>query len=67
MRKNPSQSWVEIKNKVHLFVAGERSHPQINEIYEKIESFEAEFKNHGYLYQAMGKELETHTIITVKS
>ncbi|XP_022738616.1 pentatricopeptide repeat-containing protein At5g52850, chloroplastic [Durio zibethinus] len=53
LRKNPSHSWVGIRNKVHLFVAGERSHPQINEIYEKIESFEAEFKNHGYLYQGM--------------
>ncbi|XVF09958.1 hypothetical protein REPUB_Repub07fG0142300 [Reevesia pubescens] len=54
MRRNPSQSWLEIRNKVHLFVAGERSHPQIDEIYEKIESFEAEFKKHGYLYQGMG-------------
>ncbi|KAE8662154.1 hypothetical protein F3Y22_tig00113719pilonHSYRG00114 [Hibiscus syriacus] len=53
LRKNPSQSWVEIQNKVHLFVSGERSHPQTNEIYEKIESFEAEFKNHGYLRRGM--------------
>ncbi|XWS48491.1 hypothetical protein CRYUN_Cryun13aG0082000 [Craigia yunnanensis] len=35
LMKNPSQSWVEIRNKVHLFVAGERSHPQINEIMRK--------------------------------
>ncbi|XP_021291797.1 pentatricopeptide repeat-containing protein At5g52850, chloroplastic [Herrania umbratica] len=54
LRKNPSQSWVQIRSKVHLFVAGERSHPQINEIYEKIESIDAEIKNHRYLYQGMG-------------
>ncbi|KAK8569563.1 hypothetical protein V6N13_046613 [Hibiscus sabdariffa] len=48
LRKNPSQSWVEIQNNVHPFVAGERSHPQTNEIYEKIESFETELKKHGY-------------------
>ncbi|EOY23352.1 Pentatricopeptide repeat-containing protein, putative [Theobroma cacao] len=54
LRKNPSQSWVQIRNKVHLFVAGERSHPQINEIYEKIESIDAEIKSHRYLYQGMG-------------
>ncbi|KAE8733897.1 Phosphatase-related [Hibiscus syriacus] len=53
LRKNPSQSWVEIRNKLHLFVAGERSHPQTNEIYEKIKSFEAEFINHGYLRHGM--------------
>ncbi|OMO66902.1 hypothetical protein COLO4_30288 [Corchorus olitorius] len=53
LRKSPSQSWVEIRNKVHLFVAGERSHPQINEIYKKLESLEAEFKNHRH-HQGMG-------------
>lgn len=53
LRKNPSHSWVEIRDKVHVFVAGERSHPRTNEIYEQIESFEAEFKKHRYLYQGM--------------
>ncbi|MBA0718924.1 hypothetical protein Golax_006641 [Gossypium laxum] len=54
LRKNPSHSWVEIRDKVHVFVAGERSHPRTNEIYEQIESFEAEFKKHGYLFQGIG-------------
>ncbi|XVF53513.1 hypothetical protein PTKIN_Ptkin05aG0105200 [Pterospermum kingtungense] len=53
-KKNASQSWVEIRNKVHVFVAGERSHPQINEIYEKIEWLEGEFKNKRYQYEGMG-------------
>ncbi|KAH1075402.1 hypothetical protein J1N35_027730 [Gossypium stocksii] len=54
LKKNPSHSWVEIRDKVHVFVAGERSHPRTNEIYEQIESFEAEFKKHGYLFQGIG-------------
>ncbi|XP_040963988.1 pentatricopeptide repeat-containing protein At5g52850, chloroplastic-like [Gossypium hirsutum] len=38
----------------HSVKSGERSHPRTNEIYEQIESFEAEFKKHGYLFQGIG-------------
>lgn len=29
LKKEPGHSWIEIKNKVHLFVAGDRSHLQV--------------------------------------
>ncbi|GMH19637.1 hypothetical protein Nepgr_021478 [Nepenthes gracilis] len=51
LRQTPGQSWMEIRNKVHLFNAGDRSHPQITEIHERITSLIIEFKKRGYLYQ----------------
>ncbi|XP_015878312.3 pentatricopeptide repeat-containing protein At5g52850, chloroplastic [Ziziphus jujuba] len=47
LRTNPSQSWMELRNKVHTFIAGDRSHPQINEIQDKIESLITKFKHRG--------------------
>ncbi|KAG0495885.1 hypothetical protein HPP92_000576 [Vanilla planifolia] len=35
VRKNPGCCWIEIKSKVHIFVAGDKSHSQ----WKKIESF----------------------------
>ncbi|XP_010260690.1 PREDICTED: pentatricopeptide repeat-containing protein At5g52850, chloroplastic [Nelumbo nucifera] len=51
LRKNPGQSWIEIRNKVHVFKAGDRSHPQINEIHEKLESLGARLDSLGYSYE----------------
>ncbi|CAK9176925.1 unnamed protein product [Ilex paraguariensis] len=48
LRKNPGQSWMEIRDKVHLFTAGDRTHPQINEIHQRIELIITEFKDRGY-------------------
>ncbi|PON96958.1 DYW domain containing protein [Trema orientale] len=48
VRKNPSQSWIEIRNKVHIFNAGDRSHPLTNEIHDKIVSLTNELKRRGY-------------------
>lgn len=50
LRMNPEQSWIELRNKVHIFIARDRSHPQINEVHEKIESIITEFQRRGYLY-----------------
>ncbi|XP_057851870.2 pentatricopeptide repeat-containing protein At3g24000, mitochondrial [Cryptomeria japonica] len=46
--KEPAHSWVVIKNKVHAFVAGDRSHPQAEEIYKTLEKLVAEMKEAGY-------------------
>ena len=51
LTKNPCQSWMEIRNQIHHFTAEDRSHPQINQIHEKIESLMTEFKYRGYLYR----------------
>ena len=51
VRKNPGQSWMETRNMVHLFTAGDTSHPQIGKIHEKIESLITQFRDQGILYQ----------------
>ncbi|KAF5192601.1 Pentatricopeptide repeat-containing protein [Thalictrum thalictroides] len=48
LKKNPGQSWMEMRNKVHLFTAGDRSHPQINKMLEKIESLKLGLRSLGY-------------------
>ncbi|OVA08867.1 Pentatricopeptide repeat [Macleaya cordata] len=38
IKKQPGYSWIELPNKVHVFVASDRSHPLSNEIHALIES-----------------------------
>lgn len=52
LRKTPGQSWMEVRNKVHLFSAGDNMHPQINEIHKKLDFVISEFKIKGYPYEA---------------
>ncbi|XP_062120308.1 pentatricopeptide repeat-containing protein At5g52850, chloroplastic [Humulus lupulus] len=51
VRKNPGQCWIENRNKVHIFNAGDRSHPQITEIHDKILSLTKELKRRGYSFK----------------
>ncbi|KAL3717418.1 hypothetical protein ACJRO7_008926 [Eucalyptus globulus] len=36
LKKMPGCSWIELRNKIHSFVAGDKSHPQSDEIYRKL-------------------------------
>ncbi|XP_010087106.2 pentatricopeptide repeat-containing protein At3g63370, chloroplastic [Morus notabilis] len=36
LKKNPGCSWIEIGNKVHAFMARDKSHPQSLKIYQKL-------------------------------
>jgi pentatricopeptide repeat protein len=49
LKKPPGCSWIEVKNRVHAFVQGERLHPQIKEIYAKLDSLAGEIKKAGYV------------------
>ncbi|KAF6169199.1 hypothetical protein GIB67_013629 [Kingdonia uniflora] len=40
LRKEPGCSYVEYKYKIHLFMAGDRTHPEANEIYKMLERLE---------------------------
>eukprot|EP00253_Pinus_taeda_P015793 PITA_15793 len=33
LKKSPGRSWIEVKNKVHVFLVGDQRHPQSKEIY----------------------------------
>lgn len=40
LKKDPGCSYVEFQGRVHLFFAGDRNHPQTNEIYKKLNELE---------------------------
>ncbi|XP_071723113.1 LOW QUALITY PROTEIN: pentatricopeptide repeat-containing protein At3g63370, chloroplastic [Rutidosis leptorrhynchoides] len=36
LKKNPGCSWIEIGNKIHSFIARDKSHPESDDIYRKL-------------------------------
>ncbi|KAH9297549.1 hypothetical protein KI387_029231 [Taxus chinensis] len=46
--KIPGCSWIEVDKTVHAFSVGDRSHPQTQEIYEKLEKLSQKMKVAGY-------------------
>ncbi|RVX07217.1 Pentatricopeptide repeat-containing protein [Vitis vinifera] len=48
VKKNPSQSWIQLKNHVHSFVMGDRSHPQDTKIYSYLDELIGRLKEIGY-------------------
>ncbi|KAH9310530.1 hypothetical protein KI387_025565 [Taxus chinensis] len=48
IKKLPGCSWVETHKMVHVFCAGDRSHPQTQEIYAKLEKLSFEMMAAGY-------------------
>ncbi|XP_072986635.1 pentatricopeptide repeat-containing protein At1g20230-like [Typha latifolia] len=49
LSKEPGCSWIEIKNKVHMILAGDKMHPQITQIIERLEKLTVEMRKFGYL------------------
>ena len=49
MRKNPGCSWIEVKNKVHAFVAGDKSHPSYDRINEALKVLLEKMEREGYV------------------
>lgn len=49
LRKNPGYSWIEVGRKVHMLLAGDKSHPQMKEILEKLDELSIKMKKSGYL------------------
>ncbi|KDP37463.1 hypothetical protein JCGZ_08304 [Jatropha curcas] len=47
LRKNPSYSWIEVKSKVHMLIAGDNSHPQMTQNIEKLAELRMEMKKSG--------------------
>ncbi|KAM1005378.1 hypothetical protein ACFX13_005500 [Malus domestica] len=48
LKKERGKSWIEIKDKVHSFMVGERKHARIDEIYSKLDDLVTELKIMGY-------------------
>ncbi|XP_021299765.1 pentatricopeptide repeat-containing protein At2g41080 isoform X1 [Herrania umbratica] len=49
VKKEPGISWLEIKNQVHQFSMGDKSHPESEEIDIYLKELTAEMKLHGYV------------------
>eukprot|EP01018_Ginkgo_biloba_P022755 Gb_12759 [translate_table: standard] len=49
LKKRPGCSWIEVKSRVHTFVIGDRSHPQTQTIYAKLESLVGQMERAGYV------------------
>ena len=49
IRKEPGVSWIEISNKVHRFVVGDRSHPEAKKIYDVLNNLSKKLKAEGYV------------------
>ncbi|KAK9271757.1 hypothetical protein L1049_002120 [Liquidambar formosana] len=48
IKKVPAYSWVEIKHKIHVFSANDKSHLQMEEIARKIEMLAGQMEEEGY-------------------
>ncbi|TKW15133.1 hypothetical protein SEVIR_5G216500v4 [Setaria viridis] len=49
VKKEAGRSWVTLTDGVHTFVAGDRSHPNTKEIYEKLNFLIQNIRNAGYV------------------
>eukprot|EP01018_Ginkgo_biloba_P010582 Gb_16515 [translate_table: standard] len=49
VKKEPGRSWIDVNNRVHRFVADDRSHPQAEKIYAMLERLSEQMKNAGYV------------------
>ncbi|KAI3470626.1 hypothetical protein Pfo_027289 [Paulownia fortunei] len=47
-KKERGKSWIEIKDKVHSFMVGERTHPRIAEIYSRLDKLLEEMEELGF-------------------
>eukprot|EP01018_Ginkgo_biloba_P019597 Gb_25048 [translate_table: standard] len=49
VKQKPGCSWIEVNKQVHAFLVGDRSHPQAEEIYKKLERLSGQMKEAGYV------------------
>ncbi|KAH0969726.1 hypothetical protein GBA52_028322 [Prunus armeniaca] len=49
VKKEPGFSWINVKNKVHLFVVNDKSHPQADQIHDEVEDLMKQIGEEGYV------------------
>eukprot|EP01018_Ginkgo_biloba_P029996 Gb_33537 [translate_table: standard] len=49
VKKEPGYSWIELKKRTHVFIVGDKSHPQTEEIYSMLEILAGRMKEAGYV------------------
>ncbi|KAF5177190.1 Pentatricopeptide repeat-containing protein [Thalictrum thalictroides] len=48
VKKDPGYSWIDVKNKIHLFVVDDNAHPEAAAIFSKVEDLIDMIKKEGY-------------------
>lgn len=48
LEKSPGRSWIVLKNRVHVFLVGDKSHPQSEKIYAMLKNLTWKMKKAGY-------------------
>ncbi|XP_015573544.3 pentatricopeptide repeat-containing protein At5g04780, mitochondrial-like [Ricinus communis] len=59
VKKEPAMSWIEVKDKVHTFIVGDRSHSRSKEIYAKLEELADLLNKVGYVPMV---EIDLHDV-----
>jgi hypothetical protein len=74
LKKTPGCSFIEVNNKVHAFLVGDRSHPQSEKIFTMLETLAEQMKEAGYvpntnfvLHDVEEEVKEQCSIVTVRS
>eukprot|EP01018_Ginkgo_biloba_P034643 Gb_30709 [translate_table: standard] len=49
VQKMPGRSWIEVNRKMYAFIVGDRTHPQTEQIYAKLEIISGQMKDAGYV------------------
>ncbi|XP_057964479.1 pentatricopeptide repeat-containing protein At5g39680 [Malania oleifera] len=49
IKKEPGVSWIEVRNKTHVFVSEDNKHPESSQIYEKVRKLLAKARPLGYV------------------
>ena len=49
INKEPGCSWIEVKSRAHVFPVGDRSHPQMQEIYAMLQKLAAYFPQTNFI------------------
>ncbi|XP_057833495.2 pentatricopeptide repeat-containing protein At2g03880, mitochondrial [Cryptomeria japonica] len=49
IKKTPGRSWIELNKHVHVFYGGDRSHPQTEQIYAKLETLAKQMRAAGHV------------------
>lgn len=68
LKKDPACSWIEVKSKMHVFVAHDRSHPWYDRIIDALNVFSEQMARQGYVpntedvFQDIEEEQKRHVL-----
>ncbi|OVA20411.1 Pentatricopeptide repeat [Macleaya cordata] len=70
VKKEPGCSWIEVANKVHVFMVGDTLHPEVQEVYSFLEELGVKMRELGYVpdtkyvLQDVGDEQKEYVLST---